>query len=211
MAPCYPLAKGEFFIIMRSLICLVLFFTLFSTANSAFAARALTKTELQNELSEWLEEVNNWPPKEDELYEKDVWIQLILRLKTKAALSYENTNESLIQILSQIEEQEQEPEARALSPLLLFLKNLNICLRDDFEKSESIFEYIKDFTAIGGLFDPPSPEEFMRTRQYRGQGQYLEASPWELSAAAESLEVQELSKAQPTELSTKTTIFDPSE
>lgn len=196
---------------MKPLICLILFFVTFFAANPVFAARALTKIELQNELSEWLEEVNNWIPNEDELYEKDVWVQFILRLKTKAALSYEETNQSLMQILIQIEEQEQEPEARALSPLLLFLKNLNICLRDDFEKSEDLFEYIKDFTAVGGLFDPPSPEEFMKTRQYRGSGQYLEASPWELSAAAESLEVQELSKTHPAEFSTKPTIFDPSE
>jgi hypothetical protein len=198
---------------MRHGLKLVMILFLFAPQVGAalVATRAPSKPLLIERIEAWTHSIQSWEPGKNEALERDVWLSFLYQLKFHVSHSYQDSDASLIQILQQMNEVESLPENRVTSRLTGFLTPLLVSLRDDREPTEDLFLFIKEFTEYGGILDAPTPEEFMETREYRGFGLSEAASPMDLEAAAESLEIQELAKSASPQLASEAAVLDSTE
>lgn len=172
------------------------------------ARSAPSKAVLLTNIESWTRSVRLWNPDRVEALEKDIWLSFLYRLRSHVSHSYRDSDASLIRILNDINDVELSSENKATSRLAPFLTLLLQAVREDREPTEDLFSFLKEFAEYGGILDPPTPEEFMETREYRGGGLSEAAQPMDLEAAAESFEIQELAKSMGPELAPKPAVLD---
>lgn len=194
---------------MRIVLTLFLLMTALSLPAWSQQRRAPSKAALLTSLESWTRSVRLWNPDRVEALEKDIWLSFLYRLRAQVSSSYQDSDASLIRILTDINEVELSSENKTTSRLSPFLTLLLQAVREDREPTEDLFSFMKEFAEYGGILTPPTPEEFMETREYRGGGLSEAAQPMDLEAAAESLEIQELAKTMSPELPPEPAVLDP--